>query len=111
MPSRSGRIRARARIARSWPVARSWPGRAFPNENFRWTSGEPDWYNTFPTTQRGSCPTCHSLVAARDSEGEFQDQMGITMMALDDPTGITPVHQSCKDNAVSWLPVIETVDS
>ncbi len=37
--------------------------------------------------------------------------MGITIMALDDATGITPVHQSCKDNAVSWLPVIETVDS
>ncbi|WP_194815651.1 GFA family protein [Nocardia sp. XZ_19_385] len=87
----------------------AWTG--FPNEKFRWISGEPDWYNTFPTTQRGSCPTCHSLVAARDSEGEFQDQMGITIMALDDATGITPVHQSCKDNAVSWLPVIETVDS
>lgn len=50
-------------------------------------------------------------MAARDSEGEFQNQMGITIMALDQPDGIVPVHQSCKDNAVSWLPVIETVDS
>ncbi|MRH92415.1 GFA family protein [Nocardia sp. SYP-A9097] len=88
------------------PVA-AWVG--FPASKFEWTSGEPRWYNTFPTTQRGFCPDCGSLLAARDSVGEFKDQMGVTMMALDDHAGLVPVHQSCKENAVSWLAVIDTV--
>jgi hypothetical protein len=86
----------------------AWVG--FPAEKFTWTGegGEPTWYNTFPTTKRGFCPTCGSTVAAID---DGSDDIGIAMMALDDHSALVPVHQSFKPNAVSWLPVIETVSS
>ncbi|MGW4325978.1 GFA family protein [Nocardia sp. NPDC004573] len=117
-----GQIRFRADAEANWPhlcscehcqklaggPVTAWVD--FPLETFAWTGngGEPTWYHTYPTTKRGFCPNCGSLVAAIDEGG---DAMGITMMALDDHSALTPVHQSCKDNAVPWLPVIETVDA
>jgi hypothetical protein len=82
----------------------------FSLDTFAWTGvgGEPTWFNTWPTTKRGFCPHCGSLVAAFDDGGTA---MGITMMALDDHSALTPVHQGSKDNAVPWLPVIETTDA
>ncbi|MCP2319342.1 hypothetical protein APR12_004709 [Nocardia amikacinitolerans] len=117
-----GRIRFRADAEAGWPHLCSCPHCQklaggpltawvdFPLDTFEWTGegGEPAWYNTYPTTARGFCPTCGSLVAAIDYGGTA---MGITMMALDDHSALTPVHQSCKDNAVLWLPVIESVDA
>ncbi len=82
----------------------------FPLATFEWTGegGEPTWYHTWPTTKRGFCPTCGTFVSAFDEGG---DSMGVTMMALDDPSALVPVHQGRKDNAVPWLPVIETTDA
>lgn len=76
-----------------------------PLEGFSWTGpgGEPIWYNTFPTTKRGFCPTCGSSVSAYDDGGEA---MGLTMMSLDDHGTITPTSQSFKQDGVSWLPLI-----
>ncbi|MGF0320645.1 GFA family protein [Nocardia fluminea] len=86
----------------------AWVG--FPLDAFEWTGegGEPRWYTTFPTTKRGFCPDCGSLVAAIDEGGT---EMGITMTALDDDHGLEPVHQSFKEAAVPWLPVIESVNA
>ena len=116
-----GRIRFRGDAEAGWPHVCSCPHCQrlaggpltawvdFPLAKFEWTGGsEPTWYHTFPTTKRGFCPTCGSLVAALD---EGSDVMGITMMALDDHSALTPVHQSCKETAVPWLPVVETVAS
>ncbi|WP_280491925.1 GFA family protein [Nocardia asiatica] len=117
-----GQIRFRAEGEANWPHLCSCPHCQklaggpvtawvdFPLAMFAWTGdgGEPSWFHTYPTTKRGFCSTCGSLVAALDEDG---DAMGITMMALDDHSGLTPVHQSCKDNAVKWLPVIETIDT
>lgn len=84
----------------------AWVG--FPADRFTWTGpgGEPQWYATFPTTKRGFCPTCGSTIAALD---DGSDDIGITMMALDDHSDITPVHQSFKHTAVRWLPVLDAV--
>lgn len=79
----------------------------FPLDGFEWTgpAGEPQWHATFPTTKRGFCGVCGSTVAAIDNG---DDKMGVTMMSLDDHSGLVPEHQSFKDNAVPWLPVIES---
>ncbi|MGV9835800.1 GFA family protein [Nocardia niigatensis] len=117
-----GKIRFRADAQAEWPHLCScphcqrlsgapvvaWVG--FPIDRFTWTSGEPRWHPTYPTTDRGFCGDCGSFLAARDSEGEFEKTIGITMMALDDHHGLTPVHQSSKDNAVPWLPVLESAE-
>ncbi|WP_024799703.1 GFA family protein [Nocardia sp. BMG51109] len=81
----------------------------FANDTFEWTGpgGEPHWYATFPTTRRGFCPTCGSTVAALDDDAEM---MGVTLMSLDDHTSLVPEHQSFKDHAVRWLPVLATTD-
>ncbi|WP_405177063.1 GFA family protein [Nocardia sp. NBC_01377] len=115
-----GRIRFRADAEADWPhlcscphcqrlsggPVMAWVG--FPADSFTWTgeAGEPRWYNTFATTRRGFCPDCGSTVAAID---DGSADIGVTMMSLDDHTALTPVHQSFKDNAVPWLPVVETV--
>ena len=77
----------------------------FPLDRFEWVGAEPRWYNTWPTTRRGFCDECGSTIAAIDEDGTA---MGVTIMSLDGPTGLVPEHQSFKDNAVSWLPVIGT---
>ncbi|MFE3105262.1 GFA family protein [Nocardia tengchongensis] len=82
---------------------------SFPAASFTWT-GQPKWFATHPTTDRGFCGECGSFLGARDTEGECKDQIGVTMFALDDHRGLSPVHQSCKDNAVPWLPVLEFVE-
>ncbi|MGY5309194.1 GFA family protein [Nocardia gipuzkoensis] len=85
----------------------AWVG--FPGDRFAWTGpgGEPQWYKSFPTTKRGFCPNCGSTAAALD---EGSDDIGITMMALDDHShSLVPVHQSFKHHAVPWLPAIESV--
>ncbi|MGW4329087.1 GFA family protein [Nocardia sp. NPDC004573] len=115
-----GKIRFRVDAEADWPhmcscphcqrlggtPVMAWVG--FPAEKFAWIGerGEPQWYNTFPTTKRGFCPECGSTVAAVD---EGSNDIGVTMMALDDHSALVPVHQSFKDNAVGWLPVIATI--
>ncbi len=84
----------------------AWVG--FPEEGFAWTGpgGEPTWFQTYPATgtqpaiERGFCPKCGASVASRGDEAEF---VGVTIMALDDHSGLVPEHQSFKDNAVPWL--------
>jgi hypothetical protein len=82
----------------------------FPITGFTWTGpgGEPAWYPTFPTTRRGFCSVCGSTVAALDDDG---DMMGVTIMSLDDHTGLVPTHQFFRGNAVPWLPVIQPAAS
>ena len=73
-----------------------------------WTGegGEPTWYTTFEgEAQRAFCPGCGSRLAAIDSD---IPDVGINVTALDDTSGqdLTPVNQSFRDNAVSWLPPV-----
>ncbi|MEU4345669.1 hypothetical protein AB0H00_31205 [Nocardia sp. NPDC023852] len=88
------------------PPVMSWVD--FPRDGFEWTGpgGEPVWYNTFPDSQRGFCGS--SVAAQDDGDAEL---VGVTMMSLDDHSALVPVHQSFKDNAVTWLSVIETASS
>jgi hypothetical protein len=74
----------------------------FPVEGFEWVGpgGEPKWFKTFQTTKRGFCDECGSTVAAIDDGGTM---MGVTMMALDDHSGLVPIKQSFSSNAVPWL--------
>jgi len=80
----------------------------FPAAGFEWTGpgGEPQWWATFPTTKRGFCPACGTTLAAIDTEGDLTHMVGVTIMSLDNPGAFVPEHQSFRDNAVSWLPVI-----
>ncbi|MFD4406592.1 GFA family protein [Nocardia sp. NPDC058499] len=82
----------------------------FPADGFEWIGpgGEPTWFETFPGICRGFCPKCGSSVA---SKGDAPGTVGVTITSLDDSAGLVPVHQSFKNNAVPWLPVIETVDA
>ncbi|MBH0780423.1 GFA family protein [Nocardia sp. NEAU-351] len=85
----------------------AWVG--FPADILIWTGpgGEPTWYETYPRIARGFCSICGSTVAAK---GDAPESVGVTMMSLDDHSDLTPLHQSFADNAVAWLPPIETVD-
>ncbi|MFF3394786.1 GFA family protein [Streptomyces sp. NPDC002669] len=82
-----------------------WAG--FAPEDVTWESGtEPAWYDTFKDeAQRGSCPNCHSTLAAIDKD---VPELGIVVTALDDTSGadLVPVNQSFRDNAVNWLPQV-----
>ncbi|MFQ6329180.1 GFA family protein [Nocardia sp. CWNU-33] len=82
----------------------------FPREGFEWTGpgGEPVWYNTFPDSQRGFCGVCGSSVGAQD-DGDAK-LVGVTMMSLDDHTGLVPERQSFRPNAVPWLPIVGAQD-
>ena len=77
----------------------------FPAAGFEWVGpgGEPTWFNTWPTTQRGFCDQCGTSIAARD---EGADIVGVTMTSLDDHSQFEPEKQSFADNAVAWLPVV-----
>jgi hypothetical protein len=82
-----------------------WVG--FPLAGLTWTGEqEPTWYDTFPgETKRGFCATCGSHVAALDYG---DDTIGINVTALDqhDDPRLTPVNQSFRPDAVSWLPQV-----
>jgi hypothetical protein len=73
-----------------------------PREGFLWNGpgGEPQWYNTYPETQRGFCNKCGSSIGAQDISGEA---IGVTMTSLDHHDELIPERQSFRDNAVSWL--------
>ena len=75
---------------------------SFPEEGFEWTGpgGEPTWFETFPQICRGFCPVCGSSVA---SKGDEAGLVGVTLVSLDDHSGLIPERQSFKDNAVPWL--------
>ena len=81
----------------------------FPADGFEWTGegGEPTWFNTWPTTQRGFCGQCGSSIAARDEGGDI---IGVTMTSLEDHSQLVPERQSFADNAVPWLPAVMPVD-
>jgi hypothetical protein len=76
---------------------------SFPVAGFKWTGpgGEPSWYYSWPDSRRGFCPNCGSQVCAQD---DGADGICMTMSSLDNPGEFTPVAQSFKDDAVSWLP-------
>lgn len=72
-----------------------------PVSSFTWTgSGEPAWYNTYPDSKRGFCATCGSSVCVVD---EGADLMGLTLMSLDDPSGVDPVSLSYSETAPKWF--------
>ncbi|MET8871598.1 hypothetical protein [Nocardia sp. NPDC004604] len=57
------------------------------------------WYNTFADSQRGFCGNSGSSVAAQhDGDAEL---VGVTMMSLDDRSGLVPERQSFRSNAVA----------
>ncbi|SEP53736.1 GFA family protein [Amycolatopsis saalfeldensis] len=78
---------------------------SFPLTGFSWWAGsEPSWYYTFEgETKRGFCPNCGTQVCALDDDG---DSIAITLSALDSADDLTPVNQSFRDDAVSWLPQV-----
>ncbi len=80
----------------------------FPVEDFHWIgpSGEPKWFDTYPgETKRGFCPECGTSIAAFDYEGT---RMGVTIMSLDDPDHVVPIHQGSASNAPTWRPAIKS---
>jgi hypothetical protein len=78
---------------------------SFPLQGLAWTGhGEPSWHYTFPgETRRGFCPVCGSQLCALDDGG---DSIAITLSALDEATGLDPVNQSFRGDAVGWLPAV-----
>jgi hypothetical protein len=63
---------------------------------------EPSWHYTFAgETRRGFCPVCGTQLCALDDGG---DSIAFTLSALDDATGLDPMNQSFRGDAVAWLP-------
>ncbi|WP_260639876.1 GFA family protein [Streptomyces angustmyceticus] len=78
---------------------------SFPLSGLTWTGdgGEPAWHHTWPDSRRGFCPDCGSQLCALDDEAR---SIAITLPALDDASGLAPVDQSFRDDAVAWLPQV-----
>ncbi|AOP49064.1 GFA family protein [Streptomyces lydicus] len=75
---------------------------SFPLSGLTWTGdgGEPAWHYTWPDSRRGFCPDCGSQLCALDAGA---GSIAITFSALDDASGLVPVNQSFRKDAVTWL--------
>ncbi|MFM6326877.1 MAG: GFA family protein [Microcystis panniformis] len=67
---------------------------------FNGSGGQPTFYRSSETTQRGFCPICGSLICALD---DGSDEISITIGTLDEPNLIVPESQSYRESAPSWL--------
>lgn len=78
---------------------------SFPLSGLTWTGdgGEPVWHYTWPDSRRGFCPGCGSQLCALD---DGANSIAITLSALDDASGLVPVNQSFRGDAVAWLPQV-----
>ncbi|MGA5266246.1 GFA family protein [Streptomyces lydicamycinicus] len=78
---------------------------SFPLSGLTWTGdgGEPAWHYTWPDSRRGFCPDCGSQLCALD---DGASSIAITFSALDDASGLVPVNQSFREDAVTWLPPV-----
>ncbi|MEU5832434.1 GFA family protein [Streptomyces diacarni] len=79
---------------------------SFPLEGFVSSGerGELAWYYTFEgETKRGFCPRCGSQLFALD---DGATSIGVSLSALDDASGLVPVNQSFRGDAVCWLPQV-----
>lgn len=64
--------------------------------------GEPSYYRSSASAQRGHCATCGGTVCALD---DGSDTVCMTIASLDDPDPVVPASQSYPASAPSWLKV------
>lgn len=78
---------------------------SFPLSGLTWIGdgSEPVWHYTWPASRRGFCPGCGSQLCALDDGAA---SIAITLSALDHATGLVPVNQSFREDAVAWLPKV-----
>ena len=73
----------------------------FRSEHFTWLNGEPSWYKSSETTERGFCAKCGSTVAAR-----YFSDMDIQIVAvgtLDVPDDVKPTLHAWTSSRLSWI--------
>ena len=80
--------------------AMAWVG--FPREALLWKGGEPSWFATWPTLQRGFCPRCGTQLF---SVAEDAPMIMVTCFSLDDQTGLAPLGHSYRNEAPSWMAI------
>lgn len=79
-----------------------WVG--FRRDELTWTGpgGQPAWYATWPTLNRGFCPRCGTpLVSVADDS----ETVMVTTYSLDDRSGVDPVGHSYREIAAPWMTV------
>jgi hypothetical protein len=80
----------------------AWVG--FRKDELVWTGrgGEPTWYATWPTLQRGFCPRCGTQVASLADESAM---IMVTIFSLAEQVGLEPVGHSFRHVAVPWMSI------
>ncbi len=75
----------------------------FRAEHFTWLQGEPTYYRSSDTTERGFCPRCGSTVSAH-----YFKEPDILIMAvgtLDNPDLVEPTLHAWTSSRMKWLHV------
>jgi hypothetical protein len=68
-------------------------------ENFRFTRGEPSWFQSSDTVKRGFCGRCGTPLFYDGGS----DHISITLGSLDDPESIKPQIQTNLSHKMSWF--------
>jgi len=67
--------------------------------NFKFTRGEPSWFQSSETVRRGFCAKCGTPLFYDGSS----DHISITLGSLDDPESVKPALQTNLARKMSWF--------
>jgi class 3 adenylate cyclase len=78
---------------------------SFAVKSFRFTKGEPKYYDSSPLLDRGFCAECGSSVAVRPKVAEWSDWILVQIGTLDQPEKFSPTWHSGIESQNPWLHV------
>ncbi len=76
---------------------------SFPAKSFRFTKGEPKYFNSSPLADRGFCADCGSSLAYKPKIAEWSNLITIQLGSLDHPENIVPTWHSGIESQMPWL--------
>lgn len=94
------------RMCQQWTGAPVLLGVNFSREGFRFTRGEPAYYQSSPQSRRGFCPTCGSNLCFDDVGNPNQC---VTITSLDDPEAVQPEEHIWTSSQLSWFETTDTL--
>ena len=75
----------------------------FKHSEFRFVSGEPNWYRSSDQAKRGFCATCGSPIAYQAYGADF---IAIWLGTLNDPAAHEPQAHWWTDSKISWVDIL-----
>ncbi len=82
-------------------------GTTFPIDAFRFTKGEPKFYQSSKIAKRGFCANCGSPIMFKGIIGAWTDFVVLTTGSLDEPWKFPPTYHLGTESSLPWLKIVD----